>query len=276
MEDSDLVLLAMMSEHCDRRAELARAVAGGSDPLALAAGPSWRVGAEARRLACRQAVALAALGIRFVRARDLPEAIARVQPPVPGLFVRGDPALLRAPAIAIVGTRQASPGPLAWAASRAALAARAGWLVISGGARGIDGAAHRAALDAGHKTLVYLGVAVDRIYPDIHRQLFERVLACGGALVSEDPPLARTYRWSHARRNRFIAAQADHVLIAEAGERSGSLGTADFARRLGVPVWVPPAEVGGERAGIAKLLAEGTARVLVGEGPSTTHAPGLA
>jgi len=253
-------LLALIAQSSSRvaltRALLAR-------PLdEVARDPELRPGPRALRLAARQARALAVLGIDTLPAPEIPARLARARPTPPALFVRGDATLLARRAVAIVGARDASPGPTAWAARVAAQVARAGLLVVSGGARGIDAAAHRATLDAGQPTVVYLGVQADRIYPRFHRRLFERVLTRGGALVSEHPPLVMAFPAGHSARNRFIAAQADVVIVVEAGEGSGSLGTAAYARRLGIPVLVPPAAVGGERRGIDGLLAAGAAREL--------------
>jgi len=139
--------------------------------------------------------------------------------------------------------------------------------VVSGGARGIDGAAHRGALAAGAPTLAYLGVAVDRIYPSRHRPLFARILRDGGALVSEHPPRATTRKWAHADRNRFIAAQSRRIYVAEADEGSGSLGTTDWANRLGVEVLVSPPGVAEKRAGLDALVAAGRARFAEAMGP---------
>lgn len=259
--DSGLHTLLALIAQSGSRVALTRALLA-SSPGEVARDPELRPGPRALRLAARQARALAVLGIRTLSAVEIPPRLARVRPIPPALFVRGDATLLARPAVAIVGARDASPGPTAWAARIAAVAARAGLLVVSGGARGIDAAAHRATLDAGEPTVVYLGVQADRIYPRFHRRLFERVLAQGGALVSEHPPLVTAFPAGHSARNRFIAAQADVVIVVEAGPGSGSLGTAAFARRLGIPVLVPPAAVGGERRGIDGLLAAGAAREL--------------
>lgn len=260
MLDATHALLAVMAEHHPRRADLVAALVLAGDASLLADSPAWRPSAGAIRRAGRQLAAIDALGIHVVPLWQLPPRLARVRPLPPALFVRGSPVILERRAVAVVGARKASPGPLAWASACATAAAREGWLVVSGGARGIDGAAHRAALAAGSPTVVFLGVAVDRVYPAVHRRLFERVLASGGAIVSEHPPLTPSFAASHQQRNRFIAAHAEHVLVAEAAETSGSLGTATHARRLGVPVWVPPPAVGGERAGIELLLRAGHAR----------------
>jgi DNA processing protein len=134
--------------------------------------------------------------------------------------------------------------------------------VISGGATGIDSAAHEGALAAGGRTLAWLGSAIDRPYPRANDALFARILRHGGALASEHPPLARTFASDHAARNRLIVGRAQALCVAEAGANSGTMGAARHARRRGVPLFVPPATVGGERAGIDALCAQGAAAVL--------------
>jgi DNA processing protein len=208
-----------------------------------------------------QAAAIRALDIYPMQVAKLPLALQASRPLPTILYVRGNPNLLLRQGIAIVGSRRASPGPLAWAKKIAQAAAEAGQLILSGGAVGVDAAAHQAALAAGQPTVAYLGTAIDQIYPAVHRTLFARLLAGGGALISEHPPGAPTQPYHHAARNRLIAAHASVLYVAEAAARSGTLGTATFARRQKRPLFVPPAEVGGQRAGIEGLLAAGYAQV---------------
>jgi DNA processing protein len=259
MDDPVTCLLALLAAH-GPRVELVRALHE-RPPEVLAREPALRPSTVDFLRARRQRRSLELLGILALLPAQLPATLRRATPPVASLFVRGDPLLLEAPAVAVVGARDASPGPRAWAAAVARAAVAAGLVVVSGGARGIDAAAHRATLGAGGRTVAYLGVAADRIYPRCNRRLFEQLLVAGGVLASEHPPLSETYGPSHAMRNRLIAASARVVFVAEAREASGSLGTALAARRLGVPVIVPPPSVGGERAGLEPLVASGGARV---------------
>jgi DNA processing protein len=105
--------------------------------------------------------------------------------------------------------------------------------VVSGGALGVDGAAHRGALDAGGRTVVVLGTGIDVAYPPQHGPLFDEAVACGGAVVTEFPPGARPRMGSFPTRNRIIAGLAEATVVVEAGARSGSLHTARAARRFG-------------------------------------------
>lgn len=164
------------------------------------------------------------------------------------------PASLAGPAVSIVGARAASLEALAFARGLATAASRAGFIVVSGGALGIDGAAHEGALDAGGRSVVVLGTGIDVIYPERHAGLFARVMQ-RGALVSPfaDGSLPRPSRFP--RRNPLIAALGDATVVVEASTRSGSLGTAAAALALGRPLWARP----GSR-GCDALLVRGEAR----------------
>ncbi|HSI04673.1 MAG: DNA-processing protein DprA [Myxococcota bacterium] len=258
VDDAELrLLIELWLTHKARPSALAQAILCRGSMLALADSDAWRprpgVAYEARRVL----VALRRSALHVVSVLELPEHLRRVPGVPPALFVRGDLELLRKPAIAVVGARRAHRSAEGWARSVAARAAGEGWLVVSGGARGIDTAAHLGALDANGPTLAYLGVAADCIYPRHNARLFLRIVESGGALVSEHLPLARTFKGAHAMRNRFIAAHASHLYIAEADVGSGSLGTAAMATRLGVPIRVSPPGVGIRRGGLELLVAQG-------------------
>ena len=151
------------------------------------------------------------------------------------LWVRGRLPVQGQRAVALVGARAATGTGCARARALACELARRGFLIISGGAFGIDAAAHEGALDAQAPTLAVLGCGVDVIYPDRHGPLFSRITAQGG-LLSEyapgTPPRARQF----PARNRIIAALADAVIVVEAAYRSGALITAALARSLGRPL----------------------------------------
>lgn len=160
------------------------------------------------------------------------------------LWVRGDPTLLAAlhPSVAIVGARAATSYGDHVALELSAELAGGGIPVISGGAYGIDGAAHRAALDVGGLTIALLAGGVDRSYPSGHAGLMERV-ATAGAVVSEVPCGAAPTKWRFLQRNRLIAALSDATIVVEAGWRSGSLNTAGHAASLGRPLGAVPGPV---------------------------------
>ena len=154
------------------------------------------------------------------------------------------------PAVAIVGARAASRAGMARAHQLARHLAGRGVHVISGGAIGIDAAAHRGALGGGGTTTVVLGSGVDVVYPRRHAALFAEVVASGGALVSMLPRGTQPRPGTFPARNRLIAALADAVIVVEADLKSGSLSTAGAARRIGRLVAAWP----GSR-GCASLLA---------------------
>ena len=191
-----------------------------------------------------------------------PTPLERLPEPPARLRVRGSlPERLR---VALVGARLADEYGESMAGAMAAGLARAGVSVVSGGAQGVDAAAHRGALEAGGHTVAVMGCGLAHAYPAGHRDLFERIAASGGALVSEYDDGFGPDRWTFPERNRIVAALCQAVVVVRAGERSGALITAGWARRLGVPVLAVPGEVGHPlAAGPLGLLRSG-ARVATG------------
>jgi DNA processing protein len=160
--------------------------------------------------------------------------------------------------VAIVGSRRADPYGLDVAGEMARDLARAGVCVVSGGAEGVDAAAHEGALRAGGRTIAVLGAGLDVPYPAAHRELFDRIVTSGGALVSEYEDGTPPARWSFPRRNRLVSGLSEAVVVVRAGERSGALITADWALRQGVPVLAVPGDVREEgTAGPIALLRRG-------------------
>ncbi|WP_046320162.1 DNA-processing protein DprA [Mycobacterium sp. UM_Kg1] len=160
-------------------------------------------------------------------------------------------------AAAIVGTRAATSYGEAVAAELAAGVAERGIAVVSGGAYGIDGAAHRAALAADGTTVAVLAAGVDIAYPAGHSALLQRIGAAG-LLITEYPPGVRPARYRFLTRNRLVAALAGPTVVVEAGIRSGAANTAAWARRLGRPVAAVPGPVtSGASAGCHVLLRGG-------------------
>jgi DNA processing protein len=188
-----------------------------------------------------------------------PAPLRAVRPAVKPLWIRGELPPGGAPAVSIVGARAASLAACRLAGALAGAAARAGFVVVSGGALGIDGAAHAGALDAGGRTVAVLGCGVDVAYPDRHAALFARVAAGGGALISEFPPGTQAHRRHFPSRNRLVAALGQAVLVVEAQQASGALITARLARKLGRPLYAVP----GSR-GTDGLIAAGQAQAVRG------------
>jgi DNA processing protein len=248
----------------------------GSAERALAQDPgtlSRMLGSEAAerlrhpavRGAVREALGRAhRLGMSVVRlgVPEYPDRLKNLTDPPPVLFLRGDVGLLSRPGVAIVGSRKATSRARDVAAHLGRAVARAGTPVISGLALGVDGAAHRGALEAAGPTLAVLGRGADRPYPRSHASLFHAIVR-HGLVVSEflpgTPPLPHHF----PRRNRILAALSRAVVVVEAGERSGALITVDHALDLGIDVWAVPGPIDVPAcAGSNGLLADG-ARPLV-------------
>jgi DNA processing protein len=177
--------------------------------------------------------------------------------PAPVLWVRGTLETNDALAIAIVGARRASPYGLEVATQLAGDLAARGVTIVSGFARGVDSAAHRAALDAGGRTIAVLGCGIDVVYPPENRRLADAVTA-RGALVTQFPPGAAPLPYHFPTRNRTLAALALGVVVVEAAERSGSLSTAGFAADLGREVYAVPGKITSPTsAGVHRLLRDG-------------------
>jgi DNA processing protein len=174
-----------------------------------------------------------------------------------GLWVRGGPLAGIGPAVAVVGSRAATDYGAWVAADLAADLAGQGVVVVSGGAYGIDGHAHRGALVAGGVTVAVLACGVDVAYPRQHEQLFERIVDGGGALVSEAPMGATARRNRFLVRNRLIAALSLGTVVVEAAARSGALNTANWADRCSRPTFAVPGPVGSAlSAGTHRLVRE--------------------
>jgi DNA processing protein len=160
-----------------------------------------------------------------------PARLLELADPPSVLYAHGIHASAHPPAVAIVGTRHASSYGLRVAQAIATACARAGVTVVSGLARGIDGAAHHAALAAGGRTVAVLGTGIDVHYPRSHRTLQERI-AREGLLLTEQVPGDTGHGGTFPRRNRIIAALADVTVVVEAGVGSGALITAEHALEL--------------------------------------------
>jgi DNA processing protein len=176
--------------------------------------------------------------------------------PPPTLYLRG--TLPNAPAIAVVGRRAASAEAVVFTRSLIHGLADAGISIWSGGAIGVDVAAHLAALEAGIPTVVIMGAGLDCPYPPEHVRLYERILEAGGALLSRLPDDFPPRPFNFLARNHVLAALTLATVVIEAGLRSGARSTAASARRLGRPLCVVPhAPWSDAGAGCAAELARG-------------------
>lgn len=267
------------------RRRLAVAPSAPSDATGAAAVLAELVGAPGgpdaagRRAAAAEALRRwTGLGVRVAVVGDpaYPERLAEGWPQVDApllLAWRGVPPVAAGAGVAVVGTRRATAYGLAVAADLAAAVARAGGRVVSGGARGIDAAAHTAALGLPGGTTVVLGCGHAVAYPRDHARtggLFDRVLTDGGTIVSELLPTAVPHPGAIRARNRIVAALAEAVVVVEGGDRSGALLTAGAAATRGRPVLAVPGDLDAPgSAAPLRLLADGAAPYL---GPASALA----
>lgn len=235
-------------------AELARRVHAAGEPAGLR-----RAQAALALLERHGAVALTPDDLEY-------PAGFRLLPDPPYLvYAAGDLALLRAPAVALVGTRAPSEYGRSTAATLADGLATAGYTVVSGMARGIDAAAHDAALAAGGGTIGVVGHGIERIYPAENRALF-RAVREQGLLLSEFPPGEEPKAGNFPRRNRLIAALSAAVVVVEMALRSGAQHTVNAALDLGRDVFAVPGPIGSSVSeGTNQLIKEG-ARVITSLG----------
>jgi DNA processing protein len=189
-----------------------------------------------------------------------PARLLPIPSPPAALWVRSNASHVpdwTRPAIAIVGSRAATHDGLAVASALADGLSRAGIVVVSGLARGIDSAAHRATLAASGVTIAVLGSGLNRLYPPEHATLAARIAATG-AVVSEYEPEMHPHAGTFPRRNRLVSGLADAVVVVEAPEKSGALITAHAALDQGKDVMVVPGRVpGGRNRGGHLLLRDG-------------------
>ena len=192
---------------------------------------------------------------------EYPAQLAAVPSAPETLYVRGRIVADDAFAVAIVGSRRATPYGLDVAERLGAALGARGVTVVSGLARGIDSAAHRGALESGGRTIAVLGSGVDVIYPPENRRLAGRIVEAG-AVISQFAPGTRPLPYHFPERNRVIAGLALAVVVVEAAEKSGALITAGFAAELGREVLAVPGRVSSpESRGAHRLIQDGAGLV---------------
>ena len=204
-------------------------------------------------------------GKRAVLAFDdaaFPQALRVIPRPPQRLYVIGDPSALEE-GLAVIGARKATPYGLACAREFAGKAAARGLAIISGGAYGCDAEAHRAALGAHGKTVVFFGGGCDHVYPARHLGLFQEIIDQGGAVVSEHDWEFPAQPYTFRERNRLIAGLSRATLIVEAGLPSGTFSTADDALAANKEVLVVPGPITSPTsAGTNRLLAQGATPIV--------------
>ncbi len=180
----------------------------------------------------------------------------------PLLYAKGDLSALKAPALAIVGSRKASRQAIDHTHALAARMAERGVAIISGLARGVDAAAHTGALSVGGITIAVAATEPDSVYPKNHSDLAQRIIHNGGLIITEYPLGAPTLRWYFPKRNRIISGLSLGVLVSEAGLPSGTLTTAAHALNQGREVLAIPGSVQNPQArGCHSLIKQGATLV---------------
>jgi len=190
-----------------------------------------------------------------------PRLLSTITEPPPLLWLRGQAAALSKPGVALVGSRAATPYALAMARRLSQDLVAAGIVIVSGLARGVDSAAHAAAVSARGRTVGVLGCGIDRIYPAEHKDLALEMEAAG-AVVSEFPPGVPPLPHHFPLRNRIISGLSLAVVVVEAPEKSGALITASAAAEQGRDVLVVPGPAAGGRNRGGHLLLRDGAKVV--------------
>ena len=247
--------LAFQEEHAFRPREAAALLARGAEAALAPYRGARRDGPLA--LLARHGVRGVPLG-----SRHYPPRLAALPDPAPLLWVRGDPAVLRAASVAIVGPRAPSRYGRLVARSLARALAAAGLAVVSGLARGVDGEAHEGALEAGGRTLAFAACGPEIVYPAAHRTLAARI-AEGGAVATEMPPGTPPRAPYFPLRNRLISGASLAVVAVEARERGGTLVTIRHAAEQGVEVLAVPGPIDAPTSrGTNRLIRDGARPLL--------------
>ncbi len=200
-------------------------------------------------------------GVRLVAHSEFPELLRQMSMPPPAIFAWGDFSVAAAPTAAVVGTRGASAYGRAVATKFAEALARAGVTIVSGGAVGIDEAAHRGALNVGGKTIAVLAAGIEVNYPVVHASLF-RSIRGQGCLVSQYAIGTKPNSYRFLARNGLIAALSQVTILVEAPMKSGALRTAHSANEFGRQVFVVPSNIDNLNfAGSHALIRDGATLV---------------
>lgn len=215
------------------------------------------------------------LKVISLNAADYPLSLRNIPDPPIVLYVKGELNKRDALSIAVVGSRRASFYGLECAEKFSAELAQRGFTVVSGMARGIDTAAHQAALEACGRTVAVIGSGFANIYPQENMGLAEKI-SLGGAVISEFPMQELPLRQNFPRRNRLISGLSLGVLVVEAARNSGALITADFALEQGREVFAVPGKIGLHGSfGVHELIKQGAKLVSSVEDITDELTPGI-
>ncbi|WP_394132339.1 DNA-processing protein DprA [Shewanella maritima] len=205
-----------------------------------------------------------------------PPLLSQITDPPPVLFVKGAPEQLLIPSIAIVGSRNASPGGINAAQNLTTELSQLGYSITSGMALGIDGAAHQAALTCGGATIAVLGTGIDCVYPKRHQSLYHHLVE-SGCVVSEFWPDTSAYAGNFPKRNRVVTGIALGTVVVEATIKSGSLVSARLAMEQNREVFAVPGSIlNPQSQGCHELIKNGAKLVtsaadIIEEIPSLSH-----
>lgn len=200
--------------------------------------------------------------------RSYPKSLKNISDPPICLYVKGDISQTENfnnssdLFFAIVGTRTPTPYGQQVAKKFAYELAKAGFIIVSGMAIGIDSEAHKAAIDAEGKTIAVLGCGVDIVYPAVNGYLYEKIIKTGGLIISEFPPGQMVQKGLFVARNRLISGLSMGVLVVEGAKDSGSLITARYAGEQGKEVFAPPGPLTSEMSAAPNLLIRQGARLV--------------
>jgi DNA processing protein len=193
---------------------------------------------------------------------EYPGRLEDLQSPPDVIYAIGDPEMLRPPIVSIVGTREPTSYGLRMTRAIAGALVSAGVSIVSGMARGIDSAAHRAALEVGGRTVAVLGTGIDVPYPVGNRQLHQ-LLGEKALVISENPPGTKAKAGAFPKRNRIIAALSPATIVIEAGVKSGAKITADRAKDLNRKVGAVPGPIDSPQSvGVNALIRDGAATII--------------
>lgn len=237
--------------------ELSKVPGLGKKTARLIRDARWEIDAQQQWDDCQR------YGIRIIDGFDdqYPIELKEIPDPPPVLYCRGQWQSSDRLAIAVVGSRRPSPYGLRMASQFARGLTAAGFVVVSGMARGIDAAAHRAALEAGGRTLAVLGSGLMNLYPTEHQQLANEISE-SGLVISEVPPHVAPHSGAFPRRNRLVSGLSLGVLVVEAGSRSGALITARHASEQGREVFAIPGRIDERNSqGCHALIRDGATLV---------------
>jgi DNA processing protein len=198
--------------------------------------------------------------IDIVSIRDprYPDQLKTITDPPPLLYVKGTLLPQDSFSIAVVGTRRITAYGVRQTGRLTSAISKAGFTIVSGLAIGVDGYAHRAAIDAGGRTIAVLGSGLLRIYPPEHTELAEQIIRSGGAIISEYAPLIRSTSWTFPQRNRIVCGLTLGVVVVEAPIKSGAMISARLAGEQGRDIFAVPGSIESEVSrGCNQLIRDG-------------------